>query len=269
MLSVDEFLTASTKILAEAGIESARLDCLILLEDELGKDRASLLAHGDTLLDHTQQVTLHKKIMQRTTNYPLAYIRGKVPFYGREFIVNEHVLVPRPESEILIELLKALPIARPRIADIGTGSGCLAVTASLELPSATVAAYDIDTAALQVAKQNAAALHAVVQCRGSDLLKDVTEHYDVLLANLPYVPGLFPINKAAQYEPKRALFAGPDGLSLYKRLLQELAEVPKPPRYLITESLESQQHGLATLARNIGYIQVERKDLAQLFERAA
>jgi release factor glutamine methyltransferase len=267
-MSVKDFLAEATKQLADAGIETARLDVLVLLEDELGQNRASVLAHDDSQLTTAQTAQLHKKIMQRATHVPLAYIRGRVAFYGRDFIVSEHVLVPRPESEMIIELLKKLPLSHPHIADIGTGSGCLAITAALELPSATVVAYDIDSPALAVAARNAKLLHATVQCRQSDLLQQVDEHYDVLLANLPYVPELFAINKAAMFEPKLALFSGADGLDLFKRFWQEVVTKAESPQYIITESLPGQHHAVAMLARNAGYILYAAKDLVQAFERA-
>jgi release factor glutamine methyltransferase len=269
-MSVATFLAEATDQLTLAGIQTARLDCLVLLEDELDQDRALLLAHDDMALTDAQLASLHKKVIQRATHKPLAYIRGRVAFYGRDFAVNEHVLVPRPETESLVDLLKKVPLntAKPHLADIGTGSGCLAITAALELPSATVDAYDIDPQALRVAEQNVATHHATVHCLPGDLLKNISEHYDVILANLPYVPEHFPINRAATFEPKLALFAGPDGLNLYKRFWQQAQALPAQPRYIITESLPSQHHLNATLARHAGYILVTAQGLAQAFEHA-
>src|SRR5256885_12647046 len=143
-MTIGEFLKTTAAALQQAGIESARLDMLILLEDELRQDRAVLLAHPEREIPAPIFARLYKKRTQREGHIPLAYIRGKAPFYGRNFVVNEHTLVPRPETEIMIVLLKKLaaglvPGTRPlRIADIGTGSGILGITACLELPGSSV-----------------------------------------------------------------------------------------------------------------------------------
>src|SRR6266508_1210490 len=105
-----EFLKSATARLKQAGIASARLDTLVLLEDALGQDRARLLAHPESKIPHSTEVALNTKIAQRATHVPLAYIRGKAEFYGREFAIDKHVLVPRPETETMIDLLKKLPL---------------------------------------------------------------------------------------------------------------------------------------------------------------
>ena len=148
-MSVNDWLITSTKELQEAGIATARLDCLVLLEDALGVDRASILANLDAKLPQKTEVDLNTKIVQRVRHIPLAYIRGKVEFYGREFVINKHVLVPRPETEMMIDELKAAlqkgaPHTECVIVDVGTGSGAIAVTAKLEFPKSHVIATDID-----------------------------------------------------------------------------------------------------------------------------
>jgi release factor glutamine methyltransferase len=254
-MTVGKFLDQATARLQKAGITTARLDCLVVLEDVTGHSRASLLAHPDTGLSPAQLASLNKFVTQREKHLPLAYYRSKAAFYGREFMVDHHVLVPRPESEAVINLLKkcALP-ASPRIADIGTGSGCLGLTAALELPGATVTLYDIDTRALEVAKRNAAKyeLHNT-RYKEQDLLSETHEPFDVILANLPYVPQDYHVNRAAQHEPKIALYSGPDGLSHYSRFWKQLKALDHKPLYVITESLPDQYHKLALLADQAGY----------------
>lgn len=165
--------------LAEAGIPTARLDVLVLLEDCLGKDRAWILAHPEIELSAEQISVLNEQISRRALHVPLAYIRGKTEFYGREFLVNDYVLEPRPESETMIVLLKTLmledgPLAedgRVTIVDVGTGSGALAITAKLELPDARVLAVDIDPNCLAITCKNAKRLGADIEIVKSDLLK--------------------------------------------------------------------------------------------------
>lgn len=271
--SIETWLRAATRKLKNAGIDSARLDCLLLLEDELGLDRASILAHQDNKIPQLTEVALNTKIAQRAKHRPLAYLRGKVQFYGREFLVDERVLVPRPETEAMIDLLKAtkfslqstLPL---RLIDLGSGSGCIGITAALELPGAKVELWDIDPRTHVVALSNAK-LHGVKPAfKPADLLrKPPIGHVDAILANLPYVPDSHPINEAAKHEPKLALFAGPDGLNLYRRFWQQTGSLAEPPLYIFTESMANQHRTLASLAKAAGYKLEATTGLIQKFKR--
>src|SRR5437868_623002 len=154
-MTVDQWLRLATKKLHAAGIGSARLDALILLEDELGIDRSRILATTETEISKTKQKRLDAKLKRRQKHLPLAYIRGHTEFYGRKFLVNRHTLEPRPESETMIDVLLMLPLLKDYIyADVGTGTGALGITAALELNSKKVDLYDIDANALAVAKHN-------------------------------------------------------------------------------------------------------------------
>jgi len=265
-MRLDHFLTEATSQLLNAGIESARLDALILLEDALHEDRARLLAHPEMQIPSAKIQALRTKIDRRTTHVPLAYIRGEASFYTHNFIVTEHVLIPRPETESMITLLGDLPLpAGPRIADIGTGSGCIGITAALELPGAEVLLCDVDPQALDVARRNAQALQASVSFHQADLLAGLPPCH-VILANLPYVPNTYPINRAAKHEPAIALFAGTDGLDLYRRLFAEIEAVK--PVFILTEALLEQHNALAAIARAAGYRVVRADGLCQVFTRA-
>jgi release factor glutamine methyltransferase len=266
-MTVDEYLRTTTAALRQAGVESARLDALILLEDALHEDRAVLLAHLDRDVPDPIFAKLYKQRVQRETHVPLAYIRGQAPFFGRNFIVDEHVLVPRPETELLIELLKKhAPKGPVTVADVGTGSGVLGITAGLELPEATVFLYDIDPEALAVAKQNADKFHVAATLETHDLLKGVRRHHDVILANLPYVPEHVRLNRAATHEPKHAIFSGPDGLDHYKKFWEELSAVTNKPQLILTESQPSEHHVNAQLARAAGFFLADRQGFAQAFQ---
>ncbi|HSX32345.1 MAG TPA: HemK/PrmC family methyltransferase, partial [Candidatus Saccharimonadales bacterium] len=209
-MTIGDYLRLATAQLAQAGIESARLDVLILLEDALDRDKASILANPDMDIPTETLTTLNTQIVQRMAHLPLAYIRGSWAFYGRNYKVTEDVLVPRPETEDMITLLKNLPLpSKPVLADVGTGSGCLAITAALELPGSRIDASDISPSAIAVAEHNNTLHRTHVQFMVRDLLRDVSTPYDVVLANLPYVPNNYAINKAAGLEPSIALFAGP------------------------------------------------------------
>lgn len=264
-MTTDDAVRTLTKTLSRAGIETARLDVLILLEDVLNTNRTQLLAESDYRLTDSEFRAVSKLVQKRAQDIPLAYLRHKVEFYGRQFYVDHHVLVPRPESESIIDLLKGLDFAKPSVADIGTGSGALGITAALELPGANISLLDVDSGALAVAHKNARTHNVVVHSVQSDLLANTNELYNVLLCNLPYVPKNMLVNKAAGYEPRLALFGGVDGLDLYRRLFEQLNERADQPRYVLCESFPSQHHDLAQIARQAGYLLQRTQDFGQLF----
>ena len=262
---INDWLNAATERLNSAGITSSRLDCLVLLEDITGKDRAQLLAHPEITLQGPSLKTLEAQIYRRQRHEPLTYIRGKSEFYGREFIVNEHTLVPRPESESMISLLKEYKLSG-NIIDVGTGSGILGITAALELANSTVELIDIDERALATASKNASKYGLQISIYKSDLLENVKQA-DVILANLPYVPDDYKLNQAATHEPTLAILGGIDGLDLYRRLFQQLQQ--KSSQYVLTESLLFQHKALARIAADCDYSLVKADGLIQLFKFVA
>jgi release factor glutamine methyltransferase len=266
--NIDQWLAQASRQLQAAGISTARLDCLVLLEDCLNTDRTQLLAHGDQKLSREQFLALQTQIEERSQHQPLAYIRGKTEFYGRSFMISKSVLEPRPESETMIDLLKKLPLEweRTTIIDVGTGSGALAITAALELPLATLVATDIDPACLAVAGRNAKALGTKVSWHQTDLIKDIElTTPSVIMANLPYVPNDHQLNRAALNEPRLAIFGGPDGLDLYRQLFKQLSEQQQPPEAVLTESLPFQHQKLAELAGQHGFNLKQTQDFIQVF----
>ncbi|MDB5182312.1 MAG: modification methylase, HemK family [Candidatus Saccharibacteria bacterium] len=272
-MNVEEYLKNAINALAYKEVPTARLDVLVLLEDVLSKDRGWLLAHLDLPLDEPTIKKLNELIKRRAGHEPLAYIRGHSEFYGREFLVTADTLQPRAETEIMIDLLKSLKIKNPIIADIGTGSGCLAITTALELPDSEVYATEINAAALAVARKNAKKLKAGVTFYKGNLLEPVLSadvQPTVLLANLPYVPDDYEINQAAGHEPKIALFGGKDGLDLYRELfalIDDSAKIATKLQFLLTESLPFQHAELAKIAKKHGFKQNVEQDFIQVFER--
>jgi len=262
-----DWLISATSLLESAGIGTARLDALVLLEDELGYDRSRLLADSEMTIKPGSIAKLNRFLSRRARHEPLAYIRGKSEFYGRDFIVNKHVLEPRPESEPIIEELKWLRLPmRPRIADIGTGSGCLGITAMLELKACHVEMYDIDRRAISVAERNAKAHNLSLRIFQADLLGWRPANYDVILANLPYVPNRYKLNRSAELEPKIAIFGGNDGLDVYRRLFGRLAAVHTKPKFILTEALPTQHIGLAGIAEFSGFKLNRNNGFVQVFE---
>ncbi len=258
-------LASATAALKNADVATARLDALVLLEHVTAQDRSLLLAHPEDVLPAKQAKLYKKCIQERSTHTPVSYLTGKSEFYGKTFAITEHTLVPRPESEALIELLLGLHSpADAVIVDVGTGSGALAITAAGLYPGSTVVGIDIDTKALAVAQKNAQAHGVRVLLAESDLLQQLAApRIDIVLANLPYVPTNYPINQAAAHEPALALYGGEDGLDLYRRLFAELTRWK--PRYVLCESLTSQHKDLAAIAHRHGYILTHTQGLAQVF----
>lgn len=270
-MRVDNFLQKSEAKLKNANVGSARLDVLILLEDVLHRDRAWLLAYPETKITSVQQKRLNKQLARRAAHEPLAYIRGFTEFYGRRFKVNHRVLEPRPESETMIELLKELAKSQKlkakswHIADVGTGSGALGITAALELHNHNVDLYDIDASALAVAKHNCALHELHLRAVKRDLLRNSHKYYDVILANLPYVPSGWRINEAAAMEPRIAIFGGKDGLDVYRRLFEQLTHFNWRSKYVLTESLPPQHAFLARIALSASFREQKSRDFIQVF----
>jgi len=265
-MHIANWLQQASQQLSSAGITTARLDALVLTEDRLGKDRSYLLAHPELEINDADKNVLTQQLAERSRHVPLAYIRGKSEFYGREFIITPAVLQPRPESETMIELLLDLDLPSDvRIADVGTGSGALGITAQLELPTATIELLDIDASALAVAQMNVVNHTLAIKVVKSDLLEHTDRNYDVLLCNLPYVPDDFHINTAALHEPKLALFGGPDGLDLYHSLFADIQNLQYKPLYILTEALPPQHSALRSIAGDHGYRLLKSADFIQVF----
>lgn len=288
-MTTEKWLKLAQHQLAKAGITTARLDALVLLENRLGVDRARLLAHPEMELSESDENVLNAQITRRIEHIPLAYVLGKTEFYGRDFIITPAVLEPRPESETMIDLLKELvrtalefethlrgskankktggQTAEIRIADVGTGSGALGITAALELPNVSVDLLELDDQALEVAKSNVVPHTIAINALQSDLLKQSPQDYDILLCNLPYVPDDFQINLAAMHEPRLAIFGGPDGLDLYRRLFAEIQILQQKPLYILTEALPPQHNALTDIANAHSYTLMQTEDFIQVFRQ--
>jgi len=265
-MTIANWLLKTMKQLGDAGVDSPRRDALVLLEDTLKKERSWVLAHHDFELNLTTVKEVDRLINQRIDRIPLAYIRKRAWFYGRFFGVDENVLIPRPESEDIIEIAKTLGIKSA--LDMGTGSGCLAITIALEMPSLQIIhASDISAKALDIARLNSENYSTGVKFFNADLYSgEISENqYDLIMANLPYVPDGLVSSPEIKTEPALALFAGLDGLDLYRRFWAQILEAENQPKYVVCESLESQHKTMTRLAKASGYHIAQTTRLAQLF----
>lgn len=267
-MTIESWLNKQTQHLISNGISSARLDCLILMEDILEKDRAWVLSHPDFIIKPKQLEQLDRLINMRSSHIPLAYIRGKSEFYGKEFKISGFTLQPRPETETMIDLLLKLDIKESHhFIDVGTGSGCIAIVCKLKMPQNQVTATDISKDALDIAQINSRNLNASVNFMLGDLLKPVQgiQQKYIVLSNLPYVPDNYQLNRAAEYEPRLAIFGGHDGLDLYRSMFEQLNELSQKPDYILTESLVEQHNTLQEIANKSNYELVMKEDLIQVF----
>lgn len=222
MATVREALTASTDALRAAGVEDPRLDAEILLAEANGWGRAALVANPAADVSPLAARRFGEMVRRRLRREPVAYILGRRGFRRIELAVDQRVLIPRPETELLVEL--ALELQPSSVLDVGTGSGAVALAIADELPACRVTATDTSTAALEVAAANAEHLglnDRVCFLKGS---LPAGEAFDLIVANLPYVargewPGLQP--EVRQWEPREALLAGSDGLDAIRALLRE------------------------------------------------
>ena len=263
------WLKSASHRLERSGIGSAHLDALIILEDCLKQDRDILLAHPEQILKASQVQSLDKQLEQRAKHIPLAYIRHKSEFYGRSFYVDKRVLEPRPETETMIDLFKQLPIDNKAvIADVGTGSGCIGLTIKMEYPLMKIDLYDNDSDALDVARLNAKRFNLTINCYKGDLLKPDHRPYQIVLANLPYVPNGHSINAAALIEPQKAIFGGSDGLDIYRHLWQQISTFSWQPSYVLTEALPFQHDKIAGFAFQHHSQLIKTSDFIQCFKNA-
>ncbi len=264
------WLRDAAEMLASAGIPSALLDAEIILAHTLRKSRTWLHAHSDDSISLRELEIANARLDLRLDRTPIAYIIGHKEFYGRRFLVSPSVLIPRPESETLITLLQGLTLqnynsleekteAKKRrvvLFDVGTGSGCLGITAKLEHPELHVFLIDISRHALVVAQKNADILRADVSIVTNDLLtphSGLPAHTDIIVANLPYVDREWERSPETRHEPSIALFADRHGLALIDKLLQQSASYLSPAGHLVLEADPSQHHHIIEKARLFGY----------------
>jgi len=242
-VSIGEVLRDAAHALDRAGVADARREVGSLLSHVIGKDRTFLISHAEDAVNDRKLREFEEVVARRALGEPAQYITGVQDFYGRSFRVTPAVLIPRPETELLIEAALQLMKTDSNICDVGTGSGCIAVTLLCERVDARGVAVDVSEAALEVARQNASALS--VEDRTEFVMSDcfvgldaATHQFDVVVSNPPYVsadafPGLQ--REVRDHEPLVALSPGGDGLSVIRRLLDDAPGFLKAAGHLLME----------------------------------
>lgn len=273
MYSHRDILFHWEKAFEQAGVDSPRLSAQVLLAHVLQIDRIEMLLNMQAVVTRDSLESMRSLATRRILGEPVAYLVGKKEFYGLEFQVGPEVLIPRPETELMIDhLLSTYGRSEPRrVVDIGTGSGALAVTCARLFPQFKVVATDVCDAALRVAQSNAQ--NHDVQSRILFVQVDLVtalrvSQFDIILANLPYVPDAMHKTMSSEvrnFEPWSALFAGPDGMNCYRRLAKAMAGCVARDSRLLCEIDHSQGHAITELfrphAREVRVLKdLERKD---------
>ena len=251
-------------LLDEARISMPLREARLLLRHVLGVTHAALEAHPEREVSPRETADFHTLAMRRAAGEPIAYLTGHREFYGLEFHFTPAVLIPREETELLVEIAVEKPARR--ILDLGTGSGCLAIAVARELPRAQVTAVDVSAAALDVARENAARHGATVRFVQGDWFAPLGgERFDLILANPPYVAEADPhlAQGDVRFEPRGALAAGPDGLDDIRRIAAAAAAHLVAGGRLVFEHGYDQAQAVAALLAQAGFVAIEqRRDLA-------
>jgi len=272
-MKIHEAIGLATDALEESGIPGAGLDAERLLAFELGKDRSHLLAHFQDSVPESSAERFFTRIAERRRGKPLQYLLGWQEFRDLEFEVTPDVLIPRPETELLVDAaVERFSEGNPILVDVGTGSGCIAVATAVALPGASVIATDLSEDALLVARRNASR-HNVserIQFLSGDLLLPLgtlglEEKLDCVLSNPPYVAERdLPVlqREVRDWEPRMALVGGPSGLEIYRRLLPQALRFLKPGGTLIMEIGYSMQPAIARLFDEAWTLEGMREDFS-------
>lgn len=262
-----EAVEFGTKCLTDAGVPDAALDAWYLLQMVCKIERSYYYVHGEEDITQDAQKEYEIAVQKRADHIPLQYIIGEQEFMGLRFKVNSNVLIPRQDTETLVE--QVLKIVKPgmKVLDLCTGSGCVLISVLKNAPELTGMGSDISKTALLVAKENAKLHEVDAEWVRSDLFDNITETFDVIMANPPYIPtgeilSLMP--EVRDFEPENALDGGADGLDFYRKIAGQVKDYLNPGGYVYMEIGYDQGEAVSELMRNAGFTEVEViKDLAR------
>jgi release factor glutamine methyltransferase len=272
---VHDILNDATHDFEEADIPSARLDAEVLLSFCLGCDRLEFYKNPDMIISETQLAAFRNLIARRLQWEPVAYITSRKEFWSFSLEVNNSVLIPRPDTEVIVEealnLCRKMDSSEIKILDIGTGSGAIALALAAEITGAKVVATDISEAAVNLAKKNAAALglKEKIDFRHGNLFEPVNGFFDIIICNPPYISAReyekLPTG-VKDYEPREALWAGKSGLEFYEKLIYQAAAFLQKNGWLLLEIGAKQESGVCGIMEAAGfYDSIEmRRDYAGL-----
>jgi release factor glutamine methyltransferase len=273
LLTVGEALAWARTVLRTGEGQTPALDAAVLLCSTLGCDRADLYRKPERTLTDVERDRFEEIIRGRLEGQPVAYLTGRREFMGLDFVVTPEVLVPRPETELIVEealgILVDIPV-QPLVVDVGTGSGAIAVSLARQIPRAVMMAIDSSEAALSVARQNAQRHGVIIGFLPGDLLDPIPAvlagKIDLVTANLPYIPAteIDALSAEVRSEPRLALDGGPDGLDLYRRLVPQALRFLRSGGHLLFEIGHGQGRAALAIVPNPVW---ESRILADLAER--
>lgn len=267
-ITISDWLKTASSQLKLAGISSYNLDAELILSNLYQKDRTYLHANSEQIISTDICETANNWLKDRINRIPLAYIAGYKEFFGHTFTVNRHVLIPRPESEDIINLLLEFRQKyQTKVIDVGTGSGCLGISVKLELPDTQVLLTDISADALGVARQNAQDLGASVEFCQSNLFSEINATFDVIISNLPYVDKSWELCAETNFEPAVALFADNNGLDLIYKLIDEATKKLNDNGLLILESDLTQQAEITNYAHENSFKLEKMQGFVMVFSK--
>jgi release factor glutamine methyltransferase len=260
-----EVLQSTTAYFQKHGIESARLSAEYLLAHVLGLSRLDLYLDFDRQLSENELAPLRELVKRRGQGEPLQHLLGTIEFCGQTFAIDKRAMVPRPETEQLVELITncQFSIANLRIMDVGTGSGVIALSLAKQFPEAEISAVDVSEQALSLARENAARLGLTdrVRFRKTDLLDDLPERFDLIVANLPYISmeDRQSLSREVLRDPERALFGGESGDELIRKLIEQSPSHLNPVGLIALEIGINQAEGLTEFLRQKNYHDIQSK----------
>jgi protein-(glutamine-N5) methyltransferase, release factor-specific len=259
-----EVLQSTTAYFRKHKIDNPRLNAEHLLAHVLRRKRMELYLEFERPLDGAELAPLRDLVKRRGQGEPLQHLLGTVEFCGQTFLIDKRAMVPRPETEELVELLQSrIENRESRIVDVGTGSGVIALSLAKEFPSAEIYAVDISEDALGLARENAArlGLSECIHFQQSDLLENLAERFDLIVANLPYISmqDRHLLSREVLHDPDVALFAGPAGDELVRRLIEQAPSHLEPGGLFALEIAVGQVEGLSELFRQKKYHDIESK----------
>ncbi len=245
-------------LITETTPKIGRFEAMILLANVLGKSKEYLIAHDDETVDELARVKFDLFVSMRLDGMPIPYLVGEQEFFGRYFKVDQNVLIPRPDTEVLIEQAQIVAPPKPAILDLGTGSGCIAITLAAECPESQVVATDFSAAALEVAKTNARNLGTQVEFRQGSWWEAVGEKetFDLIVSNPPYIRPDDEHLRDLSNEPLGALTDGEDGLTAIAEIVTKAMQHLKPKGWLLVEHGYDQGSAVDCLFRISGFAAV-------------
>jgi len=257
MTTLLEILTKGTSYLEKKGVDSPRLTMELMVAHVLEMQRMQLYLEFERPLAEEELTPLREMLKRRGEREPLQHILGTVEFYGRPFISDHRALIPRPETEELVDYALQLPLPEaPRILDLCSGSGVIGLTLKAEIPEAEVTLADISDDALSLSRENSDKLGLEVTFVTSDILSGVSGAFDLVICNPPYVADNFPISPEVRHDPALALFSGNDGLDFIRKLIPEARQHLSPNGYIVLEVGYDQGEIVANILKEASYQEV-------------